>query len=108
MPSEFTFARLAQLCLALAEDPSSGTESNLTLIDSVLALDSWARQMVLDGARHHGFVQKRRAGVWALTKKGNRLAAEMQEALGNAEKKGTSITARSFTTFLPRGDEVLG
>jgi hypothetical protein len=108
MPTAFTFARLAQLCLALADDPSSGTEPNLVLIDSALRLDAWARQEVLKGARRHEFVQQRRAGVWALTEKGNRLATEIQEALDKTENKETSLPARSFATFLPKGDEALG
>jgi hypothetical protein len=105
---DFTFTRLAQLCLALAEDRQSDDGSDLAVVDDALSLDSFSRESVLEQAVEHGFVRRPGPGIVALAERGLQLSKELQEGIGSAEKKEASFAARSFTTFTPTGNERLG
>jgi hypothetical protein len=105
-PPELTFTRLAQLCLALDDVPSG--EADLATVDGALVLDSWSRDVVLDEAVRLGYVNRPRPEIATLADRGRRLAAALREGFDVAKEKSAAYTPRSFTTYMPRGDEDLG
>jgi hypothetical protein len=97
---DITFSQLARLCYF-------GSQAPLTIAraQSLMAMPGHVVPPMLGAATDLGYLSEKGTD-WALTERGARLAEEMQEAMGRAEK--TARAVQPYTDFLPTGTEALG
>jgi hypothetical protein len=99
LTTDLTFSQLARLCYYGAGGPLT-----IARVQSVLALPGHVIPSMLAAATELGYLTSE-GGHWALTDRGARLAREMQEAMGRAQK--TTPVVQPYTDFLPTGLETL-
>jgi len=93
-----TFERAARLCYELHSSNADSTTT--TSIQALLQISRQTAERLVDEARQLEYLVDEGAD-WALTSRGRRLGAEMEEALGRSRTTTDVRVYQPFTGYLP-------